>query len=319
MPPQTAAARARHSQRARQAPARRPRRGASPARCARCPPPRPPAPSAAARPASSSASARCPRPALVDGLLRGRAWIWLIGILLGGIVAMQVSLLKLNAGISRAVTTASTLERQNADFEAQIARLSSGERVRDDRRSPRAWSPRRRRDRVPARAAATATRRLAARPDAAAERRRPPRSWPTAGSSPACWPSPRRWPRRPTRPPPPRRRPTPTATTDADRRAGADRGRRAGRTRGRTGHRRHRRAPGVGACGSSSAASASSSPSSSRCWSSAPLRSVWLGVVKAGTLKQAAVTQQEADITVPARRGTILDREGTELAVSQPA
>jgi cell division protein FtsI (penicillin-binding protein 3) len=48
-------------------------------------------------------------------------------------------------------------------------------------------------------------------------------------------------------------------------------------------------------------------------------RSVWLGVVKAGTLKQAAVTQQEADIMVPARRGTILDREGTELAVSQPA
>jgi cell division protein FtsI/penicillin-binding protein 2 len=49
------------------------------------------------------------------------------------------------------------------------------------------------------------------------------------------------------------------------------------------------------------------------------LRSVWLGVVKAGTLKQAAITQQEADILVPARRGTILDREGTELAVSQPA
>jgi cell division protein FtsI/penicillin-binding protein 2 len=48
-------------------------------------------------------------------------------------------------------------------------------------------------------------------------------------------------------------------------------------------------------------------------------RSVWLGVVKAGTLKQAAVTQQEADIAVPARRGSILDREGTELAVSQPA
>jgi hypothetical protein len=72
-----------------------------------------------------------PETRLVDGLLRGRAWIWLIGILLGGIVAMQVSLLKLNAGISNAVTTASTLERQNADFEAQIARLSSGERVRD--------------------------------------------------------------------------------------------------------------------------------------------------------------------------------------------
>ncbi|MGH2947537.1 MAG: hypothetical protein ACRDPC_15005, partial [Solirubrobacteraceae bacterium] len=66
----------------------------------------------------------------VDRLLRGRVWIWLIGVLLGGIVAMQVSLLKLNAGISRAVTTTGTLERQNADLEADIARLSSGERVR---------------------------------------------------------------------------------------------------------------------------------------------------------------------------------------------
>jgi hypothetical protein len=71
-----------------------------------------------------------PETRLVDGLLRGRAWIWLIGLLLGGIVAMQVSLLKLNAGISRAVTTAGTLERQNADIEAEIARLSSIERVR---------------------------------------------------------------------------------------------------------------------------------------------------------------------------------------------
>jgi hypothetical protein len=71
-----------------------------------------------------------PETRIVDGLLRGRAWIWLIGLLLGGIVAMQVSLLKLNAGISRAVTTAGTLERQNADIEAGIARLSSIERVR---------------------------------------------------------------------------------------------------------------------------------------------------------------------------------------------
>jgi hypothetical protein len=71
-----------------------------------------------------------PETRFVDGLLRGRVWIWLIGVLLGGIVAMQVSLLKLNAGISRAVTTSATLERQNADLEADIARLSSGERVR---------------------------------------------------------------------------------------------------------------------------------------------------------------------------------------------
>src|ERR671922_2417496 len=72
-----------------------------------------------------------PETRVIDGLLRGRTWIWLIGLLLGGIVAMQVSLLKLNAGISRAVTTAGTLERQNADIESEIAKLSSIERVRD--------------------------------------------------------------------------------------------------------------------------------------------------------------------------------------------
>ena len=66
---------------------------------------------------------------MVDRLLRGRAWIWLIGIMLGGIVAMQVSLLKLNSGISRAVEAAGTLERVNADLETEVARLSSGERI----------------------------------------------------------------------------------------------------------------------------------------------------------------------------------------------
>src|SRR5688572_22306501 len=48
-------------------------------------------------------------------------------------------------------------------------------------------------------------------------------------------------------------------------------------------------------------------------------KAAWLGVVKAGTLKRAAATQQEADLIVPARRGAITDRTGTELAVSQPA
>ncbi len=66
---------------------------------------------------------------IVDRLLRGRAWVWVIGILLGGIVFMQVTLLKLNTGISNAVTTASTLERVNAGLETEVARLSSGERI----------------------------------------------------------------------------------------------------------------------------------------------------------------------------------------------
>jgi cell division protein FtsI (penicillin-binding protein 3) len=48
-------------------------------------------------------------------------------------------------------------------------------------------------------------------------------------------------------------------------------------------------------------------------------RAGWLGVVRASSLKRAAATQQKADIVVPARRGTITDTNGTELAVSQPA
>jgi hypothetical protein len=67
---------------------------------------------------------------LVDRLIRSRACIWVIGVMLGGIVAMQVSLLRLNTGISRAVETESTLVRQNADLEAAIGRLTAGDRVR---------------------------------------------------------------------------------------------------------------------------------------------------------------------------------------------
>ena len=67
---------------------------------------------------------------VIDRLLRGRVWICFIGVALMGIVAMQVSMLKLNSGISRAVETTATLERQNSDMEARIARLASGERIR---------------------------------------------------------------------------------------------------------------------------------------------------------------------------------------------
>jgi hypothetical protein len=49
-----------------------------------------------------------PEHRVIDRLLRSRAWIWALGALLGGIVAMQVSLLKLNSGISRAVETTTT-------------------------------------------------------------------------------------------------------------------------------------------------------------------------------------------------------------------
>jgi cell division protein FtsI (penicillin-binding protein 3) len=51
----------------------------------------------------------------------------------------------------------------------------------------------------------------------------------------------------------------------------------------------------------------------------AAVRAVWIGTVRAGSLKERAVTQQEEDLTVNARRGTIFDRNGLELAVSEDA
>src|SRR4051794_39735272 len=48
-------------------------------------------------------------------------------------------------------------------------------------------------------------------------------------------------------------------------------------------------------------------------------RATWLATVKSGKLQTAARSQQVADNTVPARRGTIVDRHGVELAVSEPA
>ena len=48
-------------------------------------------------------------------------------------------------------------------------------------------------------------------------------------------------------------------------------------------------------------------------------KAAWLGVVRAGPLKHAAVSQQEVEVTVPARRGSITDVHGTELAVAKPA
>ncbi|MEY2443240.1 MAG: hypothetical protein QOJ46_2666 [bacterium] len=51
----------------------------------------------------------------------------------------------------------------------------------------------------------------------------------------------------------------------------------------------------------------------------AVVRTLWLGGVQASSLQRAAATQQVDEIVVPARRGAISDRNGIELAVSQPA
>ena len=48
-------------------------------------------------------------------------------------------------------------------------------------------------------------------------------------------------------------------------------------------------------------------------------RTAYLGVVRGAALKQAASNQQITDETVNAQRGTISDRMGVDLAVSEPA
>jgi cell division protein FtsI (penicillin-binding protein 3) len=47
------------------------------------------------------------------------------------------------------------------------------------------------------------------------------------------------------------------------------------------------------------------------------MRALWLDTVKAGSLRQRALSQQSEDITVSAKRGAILDRNGNPLAVSE--
>jgi cell division protein FtsI (penicillin-binding protein 3) len=48
-------------------------------------------------------------------------------------------------------------------------------------------------------------------------------------------------------------------------------------------------------------------------------RTTWLGTVKGSTLRRAAATQQTLTAAVPAQRGAIVDRNGNDLAVSEPA
>jgi len=66
---------------------------------------------------------------LLHQLMAGRLWILLVAAGLMGIVFMQVTMLKLNAGIGRDVERAGMLERQNALLRADVSRMESGENI----------------------------------------------------------------------------------------------------------------------------------------------------------------------------------------------
>jgi cell division protein FtsL len=66
---------------------------------------------------------------LLDGLLRGRVWVACVGILLVGIVFLNVSLLGMNSGIAVTADQIAELRLQNADLRLEVAKLGSSERI----------------------------------------------------------------------------------------------------------------------------------------------------------------------------------------------
>lgn len=65
----------------------------------------------------------------VDRLVRGRAWIPVLGVLLAGIVATQVEVLKLGASMGRWMERSAALTSHNQALQASVASLSDDQRI----------------------------------------------------------------------------------------------------------------------------------------------------------------------------------------------
>ena len=120
-------ARSAHQTKARTAPARR--KSGPVARPKAAPRPAPRAPRTVARPLARAAQSG--GSVVLDRLLRGRAWVVLIGVLLAGIVFLNVSVLELNRGIAQTDTAAEKLERKNSVLRERVAALDSTERIQE--------------------------------------------------------------------------------------------------------------------------------------------------------------------------------------------
>lgn len=70
-----------------------------------------------------------PDHSLLDRLVRGRAWIPLLGVLLAGIVATQVEIMKLGSGIGRSMRQTTELANRNDALQISIASLSDQQRI----------------------------------------------------------------------------------------------------------------------------------------------------------------------------------------------
>jgi hypothetical protein len=66
---------------------------------------------------------------LFDRLIHGRAWIGIVTFALIGIVTMQLGLLKLNAGIGRALEHEAALQRENSALSVENSEVAAGDTV----------------------------------------------------------------------------------------------------------------------------------------------------------------------------------------------
>ncbi len=89
------------------------------------------APAARAYPAQQAAAfvRALPDHRLLDRLVRGRVWIPMLGVMLTGIVAMQVEVLKLGASIGRSIQQGSALQSRNEQLREAVASLADDQRI----------------------------------------------------------------------------------------------------------------------------------------------------------------------------------------------
>jgi cell division protein FtsL len=66
---------------------------------------------------------------LIDRLIQSRGWIPVLGLLLVGIVFMQVEVLKLNANMGRAIESGTALQSRNELLRDSVATLSDDQRI----------------------------------------------------------------------------------------------------------------------------------------------------------------------------------------------
>jgi hypothetical protein len=65
----------------------------------------------------------------LDRIVRGRAWIPLLGVMLVAIVGLRVEVLKLGSSVGRQLQQATTLESSNAMLRSRVSELSGNERI----------------------------------------------------------------------------------------------------------------------------------------------------------------------------------------------